>query len=186
MTKDQRSVLDWLRERRDKAGNALITEEEFAAGDRLRQDFFRGQMAQRVTASWSPATQTRRRRRDGAAVGPDFREGTLAAQDRVRKALAAVQPEHARLLFDVCCLDGKLTEVERRNGWPQRSGKVILQMALLQLARHYGFLPSRIPSDWGSGQVATGVRHWGSQGYRPHIGGFEPAATGKGGEHELD
>ena len=33
MTKGQASALEWLRERRDKAGRRLISEEEYAAPD---------------------------------------------------------------------------------------------------------------------------------------------------------
>ena len=51
---------------------------------------------------------------------------------------------------------------ERAAGWPQRSAKIVLQLALTALARHYGL--ERAP------QPETGarkVRHWGSDDYRP-------------------
>jgi hypothetical protein len=56
-----------------------------------------------------------------------------------------------------------LEEAERAAGWPQRSGKIILNLALSSLARHYGMCTSAA----ASGAGAARVRHWGSEDYRP-------------------
>ncbi len=164
MSKQPRNVLDWLHKRRGKSGIAMISDEEFQAGDRLRQDYFYGRMAQRVTTVWSPVLQGRSRR-SGQRDALDFHDRTLAAQERVRRALAAMLPEHASILVDVCCLDGGLRDVERRHGWPQRSAKIVLQMALRQLARHYGLLRETAHGD----TRPASVRHWGGEGYRPDV-----------------
>ncbi len=79
----------------------------------------------------------------------------------MRRALAAVGPELSGILIDVCCHLKGLEEAERAAGWPQRSGKVVLQLALTRLARHYGIgAPAPSPG-------AAHVRHWGSDDYRP-------------------
>ena len=92
------------------------------------------------------------------------------AQQRVRRALTSVGPDSANILIDICCLDNKLTDVERSCGWPRRSGKVVLQLALRQLARHYGYVLPEHPTGGGGHRV----RHWGDVDYRPAIDPSEP------------
>ncbi len=46
----------------------------------------------------------------------------------------------------------------------QRSGKVVLQLALTRLARHYGIGSA---TDRAPRTGTSAVRHWGSEDYRP-------------------
>ena len=90
-------------------------------------------------------------------------DSAAAAAERVRRALSSVGPELSGVLIDVCCHLKGLEEAERAAGWPQRSAKIVLQLALTRLARHYG-LETHTSSNGGGA-----VRHWGSADYRPQI-----------------
>jgi len=48
----------------------------------------------------------------------------------------------------------RLEVTERERGWPARSAKIVLQLALERLARHYGHIPSK------SGRTRSRVRTW--------------------------
>ena len=158
----EKSALDWLRERRQKNGRQLISEVEYQAGDRIRRDFWHAKMMPSVTTNYCAAFEGGRRTRGGAPA-LDLRQSIIDARERVRRALVAVGQDYADLLIDICCLDRKLTEVELEAGWPKRSGKVILQLALRQLARHYGLLQDPAAKN----PISRKIRHWGDGDYRP-------------------
>ena len=158
------SPLGWLRRRRDKSGDALITAEQFQAGERLAQDFLFACMSARTTVSWSPAAASTRSGGPGAV---DMSDAILAAKQRVSRALGAVGPELSGILIDVCCYEQGLEYCERAGGWPARSAKLVLQMALTRLARHYGL----IPPETRDFAPKAGIRQWGASDYRPSIDG---------------
>jgi hypothetical protein len=162
------SPIAWLRQRKDKDGAPMISNEQFVAGERLRSDFWFAAMTPRTTSNWSFAAPAGGRGRTPAGYGVEMRDNIAAAGERVRLALKAVGPELSSVLIDVCCHLNGLEVAERRAGWPQRSGKVILQLALTRLARHYGLLKS------GAQTSAPGVavRHWGAPDYRPRMDGL--------------
>lgn len=155
--------LAWLRRRRDKDGQSLITEPQFAAGERLGADFWHAQLSPRVTADWSAAASSRRGPRPAPGVGVEIGDHVVAARQRVHRALDAVGPELAGILVEVCCREVGLETAERALGLPQRSAKTVLQLALTRLARHYGLIPP--PPRPGTDRL----RHWGSEDYRPHL-----------------
>lgn len=160
------SPLGWLRSRRDKDGQPLISEAQYNAGERLRVDFTVAQMSPKVTLSWdgciAPGSRGRSGRRPDSL---EVNERALAAKQRFMRALDAVGPEMSGILVDVCCLARGLEAAERSLGWPQRSGKLVLQIALTQLARHYGLV--RAAPD---ARRPAFIRHWGADDYRPQVG----------------
>lgn len=158
------SPLAWLARRKDKDGRPMLSDEEFDAGEKLRADFWFAQMTPRVTANWSLLLSAGGGARSAPDVGPDLKDSIIAARERVRRALSSVGPDLAGVLIDVCCHLKGLEASEKASGWPQRSGKIILQIALRQLARHYGLLREVNPAT-----APVRVRHWGTGDYRPAI-----------------
>ncbi|MBE0705330.1 MAG: DNA replication protein [Afipia sp.] len=135
MVNDSESPLAWLARRKGRDGHAMIGHNQFIAGEKLRADFTRGHLAPRVTSSWSGIA--RGKNCGGGDVGT-MTDVVIAARQRVRLALEACGPEFSGILLDVCCFLRGLEDVERERGWPARSAKVVLQLALDRLARHYG------------------------------------------------
>ena len=89
----------------------------------------------------------------------------VVARQRFFSALDAVGPELSRILVHVCCHEVGLEEIEEAAGWPQRTARVVLDLGLTQLARHYGLLAPERPT-------AGRLRHWGEADYRPSLAGW--------------
>ncbi len=150
------SPLAWLARRRGRDGRALIAPHQLQAGERLRADFTRAHLMPRTTADWaSPISSNRHSATGGAAALAD---GAIAARQRVNAAMDSVGPEFSGLLMDLCCFLKGLEEIEATRGWPARSAKVVLQLALDRLARHYGYLAQ------ARGKEQSAVRTWLAEG----------------------
>jgi len=131
------SPLVWLRSRRDRSGQPYVDAVCFEAGERLRADLTIARMLPSVTMRWSavPAASP-------GAHGPTAAsDAMIAARQRARRALQAVGSDFAGLLIDVCGFLKGLETIERERGWPTRSGKIILRLALRRLAEAYGLAP---------------------------------------------
>jgi len=155
---EEESPLSWLARRKDKEGQPLISATEYSAGEQLRSDFHLAHLEPHVTSNWTPLPGGGARRGQPGA-GVDMADAVLAARERVNRALASVGPELTDVLLDVCCYLKGLESLERASGWPQRSGKIILRIALQALARHYGFERAA--------PRGVRIRHWGTEDYKP-------------------
>jgi hypothetical protein len=152
LVNDSESPLAWLARRKGRDGRTMISPNQFIAGEKLRADFTRGHLAPRVTSDWSAPTGGRSRTFAGGAG--EMTDLIIASRQRVRLAMEACGPEFSGLLMDVCCFLRGLEEVERERGWPLRSAKIVLQLALDRLARHYGL------RDEARGAASARVRTW--------------------------
>jgi Domain of unknown function (DUF6456) len=141
------SPLVWLARRRGRDGRPLIEPHQLQAGERLRAEFTRASLMPRTTSNWTNPTSSGRGNRGGNRADNDT-DTMIAARQRVHQALDAVGPEFSGLLLDICCFLKRLDDVEHERLWPARSAKVVLQLALDRLARHYGY----------AAQVAGGAR----------------------------
>ena len=129
------SPLAWLARRKGADGKPLIDPACFAAGERLRADFERTGLSPRVTMDWGRFGSGSSSSRSG---GGSLSDAMIAARQRMDHALSAVGADMAGLLVDICCYLKGLDLVERERGWPPRSAKLVLSMALGRLAAHYG------------------------------------------------
>jgi hypothetical protein len=140
---ESESPLAWLARRKGRDGHPMIGRIQFVAGERLRGDFTRAQLTPRITSSWSPVSG----RHGGGGGAGEMTDTIIAARQRFNQALKTVGPEFAGILTDVCCFLRGLEDVEKQRGWPSRSAKVVLQLGLDRLARHYGLSESATETD---------------------------------------
>ena len=136
------SPLTWLRARRGKDGRPLISEAQYLAGERLRQDFERAMLARRTTLNWDLAGSGSR----GGNAAAELSDGAIAARQRYHAALDSVGPELASMLAQVCCLSAGIEQAERVLELPSRSGRAVLGLGLTALARHYGLVEATRPA----------------------------------------
>jgi len=151
MVDEAESPLAWLARRKGRDGQPLILEVQLQAGERLRGDFTRAGLTPGVTSSWDASLAQGRRGHGGAGT---FTDMVVAARERLRRALDAAGPEFAGLLLDVCCFLKGLEDIERERRWPPRSAKVVVQLGLDRLARHYGL------AEQARGRARAPIRTW--------------------------
>jgi hypothetical protein len=159
------SPLGWLRQRKDKDGQPILSDAQFEAGERLRSDFHFAGLSPRVTATWDGLAASGRSGHRGPGDAAGLRDSVAAARQRLRRTLDEVGPELSGVLVDVCCHLKGLEAAEDARGWPARSGKVVLLLALSRLARHYGLVSDKSPDPLR----ASRLTHWGDAGYRPTL-----------------
>ena len=123
------SPLGWLLSR------GLVSRRQYEAGERLRADWERAQLAPRVTMAWDAAPVARGR--GGAAGKPDLDGAQLDARRRFDDAIAFAGPGLADVLWRVVCAGEGMRDAETALGWPARAGKLVLTIALDRIAAYY-------------------------------------------------
>lgn len=131
------SPLAWLHRRKGKDGKTFLSAAEFEAGERFRIDFTKAQLGPSLTANWAHQALGRTKRSHAGGLALDATHRALMARKRYDRALVAVGPGLKDILIDVCCHLQGLDGVEKAMHWPQRSGKVVLKIALDRLVQHY-------------------------------------------------
>ena len=123
------SPLGWLHSR------GMVTERQFDAGERLRADWERAQLAPRTTMSWDAAAVSKRR--GGQPAGADLTCSQIDAKRRFHEAIASAGSGLADILWRVVCSGEGMREAETALGWPARAGKLVLTLALDRVADYY-------------------------------------------------
>ncbi len=123
------SPLGWLFAR------GHLSQRQFDAGERLRFDYERGLLSQRVTMAWDAAPVARGR--GGSASVSDPSGSQLDAKARFEVAIGRAGPGLADILWRVVCAGEGMRDAETALGWPARAGKLVLTLALDRVADHY-------------------------------------------------
>ena len=123
------SPLGWL------VARGLLSRRQFDAGERLRCDWERAQLAPRVTMAWDAAPIASSR--GGASVGPDLSGAQIDAKRRFNDAIAAAGPGLADILWRIVCAGEGMRDAESALGWPARAGRLVLTFALDRIADFY-------------------------------------------------
>ncbi|MXO50972.1 hypothetical protein GRI42_06605 [Erythrobacter gaetbuli] len=120
------SPLSWLHTR------GHLDDRLFDAGERLRLDYERAQLSPGVTMRWDPV-----RVDGGGGDGMTPTERQIAAKARFDGAMAEAGSGLSDVLWRVVCGCESLPEAEKGLGWPVRSGKLVLKLALDRVAGFY-------------------------------------------------
>ena len=123
------SPLGWLFVR------GLVSQRQFDAGERLRSDWERAQLAPQVTMSWDSFPVSRSRA--GPAAAPDLNGAQIDAKRRFNDAIASAGPGLSDILWRIVCAGEGMREAESALGWPARAGKLVLTFALDHVADYY-------------------------------------------------
>lgn len=120
------SPLTWLHAR------GHLSDRQFDAGELLRADWERAQLAPPVTMRWDAV-----RVKGGADAGLSPTERQIAAKDRFDAAIAEAGQGLSDVLWRVVCAGESLPAAEKALSWPARSGKLVLSIALDRIADYY-------------------------------------------------
>ena len=119
------SPLGWLH------AHGHLDDRLFDAGERLRADYERAQIAPGITMRWEPV----RIPGTGAGLAPSERQ--IAARARFDGAILAAGKGLEDVLWRVVCACETLPVAEKALAWPARSGKLVLKLALDRVADFY-------------------------------------------------
>ena len=122
------SPLGWLFAR------GMLSRRQYDAGERLRCDWERAQLAPRVTMAWDAAPVARSR---GPAAEVDLNGAQLDAKRRFEEAVANAGGGLSDILWRIVCAGEGMREAETALGWPARAGRLVLTLALDRVADYY-------------------------------------------------
>ena len=120
------SPLVWLHAR------GHLSDRLLDAGEALRADYERAQLSPNVTMRWDPV-----RVKSTGERGLSASERQVAARQRFDGAIKAAGRGLEDILWRVVCAGEALPEAEKTLGWPARSGKLVLRIALERVAEFY-------------------------------------------------
>ncbi|UWQ80866.1 helix-turn-helix domain-containing protein [Leisingera sp. S132] len=124
--------LEMLARLLDKDGKSFLTQPMVRAGRRLREDFELAQISSHLVQEEMYFAQGSHPMRSTS------HQAAAAAHQRMTEALQKLGAGLSDIALRCCCHLEGLETAERNLGWPARSGKVVLRIALQHLADFYG------------------------------------------------
>lgn len=123
------SPLAWL------AARGHVSVRQLEAGERLRADYETAALGSRVTMRWDAAPSGRSPGGVPERLDPTLAQ--IAARRRFDGAVTAAGAGLADILWRVVCAGEAVGNAEKAMGWPVRSGKLVLGLALDRVAAFY-------------------------------------------------
>lgn len=124
------SPVAWLHSR------GHLSDRLFQAGEQLRNDYERAQLTTNLTMRWDPV-RVKTGNRGSSEAGLTQSEKQIAAKQRFDGAITEAGKGLEDVLWRVVCAGEGLPQAEKALGWPTRSGKLVLQLALERVADFY-------------------------------------------------
>jgi Domain of unknown function (DUF6456) len=123
------SPLGWLHSR------GYLTDRQFDAGEKLRMDWERANLSPSVTMRWDVVPLASSRQHSSAKLNQT--EAQIAAKHRFDQAIEFIGKDLSDISWRVICGGEGVPAAEKKLGWPARSGKLVLKIALDRLGNFY-------------------------------------------------
>jgi len=123
------SPLGWLHAR------GHLSNRQYDSGEKLRIDWECANLAPRVTMSWDAAPISGGRRNAPGILTPTERQ--IAAKQRFDSAIDHLGKDLSDIAWRIICAGEGVPAAEKNLGWPARSGKLVLKIALDRLGDFY-------------------------------------------------
>jgi len=123
------SPLGWLHAR------GHLSDRQFDAGEKLRSDWERANLAPNITMRWTAAPARGSRRALAETLTPSERQ--IVAKQRFDEAITYLGGDLSDIAWRIICGGEGVPAAEKNMGWPARSGKLVLKIALDRLSDYY-------------------------------------------------
>ena len=112
-----------------------LDDRQLLAGEKLRSDYEIAGLGPRTTMVWEHMPVSRGRRAAPSSFTPTDR--AVSAKMRFDGGLDALGRDLSDVAWRVICAGESVPVAEKSMGWPARSGKLVLRIALDRLADYY-------------------------------------------------
>lgn len=123
------SPLSWLH------AHGHLSDRQLLAGEKLRGDYESASLGARTTMIWDSSPVSRGKRGAPSPFTPT--ERALHAKQRFDDAMTALGRDLCDIAWRVICAGEGVPVAEKAMGWPLRSGKLVLRIALDRLGDYY-------------------------------------------------